>query len=78
MGMVTHVIRRARARAGPSPAGTIPEGRRADTPVMDLGNTGLLISGLIVGAVGMGVFLYGKKQGNLKCIAVGLGMSIFP
>lgn len=45
---------------------------------MDLTNTGLLISGLIVGAIGMGIFLYGKKQGNFKCIAVGLGMSIFP
>ena len=45
---------------------------------MDLTNTGLLISGLIIGAIGMGVFMYGKKQGNLKCIAVGLGMSVFP
>ncbi len=45
---------------------------------MDLSDTGLLLSGLIVGALGMGVFIYGKKQGNFKCIGIGLGMSIYP
>lgn len=45
---------------------------------MDFGNTGLLISGMVASALGAGVFLYGKKQGNPKCILTGLGMSIYP
>ncbi len=45
---------------------------------MDLGNPALLISGLFIGVVGAAVFMYGKKQCNLRCLAVGAALCIYP
>lgn len=45
---------------------------------MDLDNPAVLFSGLILGAVGMGMFIYGKKQGRLDCLAVGVVLSVVP
>ncbi len=45
---------------------------------MDFDHPASLISGLIIGLLGMGIFIYGKKQSNLRCIGVGLAMCIFP
>ena len=45
---------------------------------MDLSNPTLLISGLFIGLIGMGVFMYGKKQCNLKCLGVGALLCVYP
>jgi hypothetical protein len=45
---------------------------------MDLGNPWVLFSGLIIGAVGFVLFVYGKKQANYKCLFTGLVLCIFP
>lgn len=46
--------------------------------MLDLDNPALLISGLILGAFGMGFFIYGKKQARLDCLAVGVVLSVVP
>lgn len=45
---------------------------------MDLGNPGVLLSGILIGAVGMVLLIYGKKTENLKALLVGLVMCVFP
>ncbi len=45
---------------------------------MDLTNPTVLFSSLFIGLIGFALFLYGKKQADLKCLAVGLVMCIFP
>jgi hypothetical protein len=45
---------------------------------MDLGDPLVLISGFLIGGVGFVLLIYGKKQFNLKCLATGLAMCIFP
>ncbi|MDQ7013008.1 MAG: amino acid transport protein [Planctomycetota bacterium] len=45
---------------------------------MNLDNPGVLFSGLILGAIGMGMFIYGKKQQRLDCLAVGVALSVLP
>ena len=45
---------------------------------MDFDNPAVLFSGLILGCIGMGMFIYGKKQGRLDCLAVGVVLSIVP
>lgn len=45
---------------------------------MDFDNPGLLLSGMIVSALGLGVFIYGKKLMQPKCIVVGLGLMALP
>ena len=46
--------------------------------MLDLDNPAVLISGLILGAIGMGFFIYGKKQSRLDCLAVGIVLSVVP
>ncbi len=46
--------------------------------MMDLSNPGLLISGLIISTIGMGLFVYGKRSEDLKCLGLGLVMMVFP
>ncbi|KAA0215854.1 MAG: hypothetical protein DYG94_06775 [Leptolyngbya sp. PLA3] len=38
----------------------------------------LVLSGLILGSVGLGIFLWGKKQQELTAILVGLALSVLP
>lgn len=38
----------------------------------------LVLSGLILGSIGFGIFLWGKKQQELVPILVGLALSILP
>lgn len=38
----------------------------------------ILFSSLIIGLIGMGLLLYGKKQPDLKCLAAGAGLCVFP
>ena len=45
---------------------------------MDLDHPAVLFSGLILGCIGMGFFIYGKKQGRLDCLAVGLVLGVVP
>jgi hypothetical protein len=45
---------------------------------MELPSFGLLLSGLLIGAVGLGLFIYGKKRPDPKCLLIGLGMCVYP
>lgn len=45
---------------------------------MDFDHPAALISGLIIGLLGMGILIYGKKQANFRFIGIGLVMCIFP
>jgi len=42
---------------------------------MDFSNPSALISGLIIGAIGMAVFVYGKKQGHIPALLAGIVLS---
>jgi hypothetical protein len=43
---------------------------------MDLGTT--LISSMIFGTIGVGYFIYGKRQGKLTTLWVGVALNLFP
>lgn len=45
---------------------------------MDLSNPTLLFSGLLTGCLGMGIFMYGKKQTSPKCLLAGGFLCVFP
>jgi len=45
---------------------------------MDLSNPWTLFSGLVIGCLGMVLFIYGKKQANLKCLLTGGVLCVFP
>lgn len=45
---------------------------------MDISNPWALMSGLILGAIGMALFIYGKKQTDLRCIAAGAVLCVAP
>ena len=45
---------------------------------MDFGNPWLLLSGLFIGLIGMAMFIYGKKQQNLRCLSVGVVLCVYP
>ena len=45
---------------------------------MDLSNPWLLLSGVVISAIGMGLFLYGKKAQEPKCLGMGILMCVFP
>jgi hypothetical protein len=49
----------------------------ADRATMSFDPT-LLVIGLVLGSVGLGVFLYGKNTSSAKCILLGLAMMIVP
>ncbi len=44
---------------------------------MDL-SPGLLLSSLLIGTVGVGLFMYGKRQADLKFLGAGVFMAAFP
>jgi hypothetical protein len=33
---------------------------------------------MLIGSVGLGLLVYGKKAANLPCLAAGIAMSVFP
>jgi len=37
-----------------------------------------LLLGLVFGSIGMGYFVYGKKQGRVAALVSGVGLVIFP
>lgn len=45
---------------------------------MDLSDPNLLISSLIIGAIGMGMFIYGKKSQEMKTLGLGIAMCVYP
>ncbi len=45
---------------------------------MDLSNPWTLFSGLVIGCLGMVLFIYGKKQASPKCLITGAVLCIFP
>lgn len=45
---------------------------------MDFGNPASLISGLVIGLIGMGLFMYGKKAQRLPHALAGLALCVFP
>ncbi len=44
----------------------------------DLGSPAAIISSIFIGIVGFAIFLYGKKELNVKCIGTGITLCIFP
>ena len=40
--------------------------------------TGVLLWGLLFGSIGLGYFLYGKKQRAVVPLVCGLGLMVFP
>ena len=45
---------------------------------MDLGNPWTLISGLVIGLVGMVLFMYGKREQNLRALGAGVVLCVYP
>jgi hypothetical protein len=45
---------------------------------MDLGNPSTLISGALIGLVGMALFVYGRRSQEPKCLGAGIAMCVFP
>jgi hypothetical protein len=45
---------------------------------MDLSDPVSLLSGLFIGLVGMGFFMYGKKAGSFRGIIAGIVLSVIP
>lgn len=45
---------------------------------MDFSNPALLFSGLFISVIGMGLFLYGKKAQEIKCLGAGIALCVFP
>jgi len=46
--------------------------------MFDLDHPGVLISGGFISLVGTALFIYGKKQGNIKTLATGAAYVILP
>ncbi len=42
---------------------------------MDFGDPASLISSMLIGVIGMAVFMYGKKQGSLPALGAGVVLS---
>ncbi len=45
---------------------------------MDLGNPWMLISGLVIGLVGMVLFMHGKREQNFKALGAGVVLCVYP
>lgn len=45
---------------------------------MNLDDPWMLFSGLLIGLVGMGFFLYGKKQQDYGALLTGMALCVFP
>jgi hypothetical protein len=45
---------------------------------MDLPDFSLLFSGLLIGTVGLGLFIYGRKRPDTKCLLIGVAMCVYP
>lgn len=45
---------------------------------MDLSSSSSLVASLLVGSVGLGLFLYGRRLQRMPQITVGLAMMVYP
>ena len=45
---------------------------------MDFSNPWALFSGTIISLVGTGMFIYGRKSEEPKCLGAGVAMCVFP
>jgi len=45
---------------------------------MDLDNPSILLSGVLIGAFGMGFFIYGKKAADFRALLMGIALSVLP
>tara|TARA_R110002111_G_scaffold131982_1_gene197527 strand:- start:152 stop:370 length:219 start_codon:yes stop_codon:yes gene_type:complete len=45
---------------------------------MDMDNPAVLFSGMIIGAIGMGLFVHGRKSSDLKSLGLGMVFSVLP
>jgi phosphate/sulfate permease len=45
---------------------------------MDLSNPASLISSIVIGIIGMGLFIYGKKQTSIPSLLTGIVLCVFP
>lgn len=45
---------------------------------MELGSPASLISGVLIGAIGAGMFMYGKRQERPLTLFTGLALCVFP
>jgi hypothetical protein len=45
---------------------------------MDFLSPGMLLSGMVIGSVGLGLLIYGKKSGDMKYFGAGLALSVGP
>ena len=45
---------------------------------MELPSPGVLFGGLVFGVIGMGVFMYGKKQARMSPLAIGVALMVYP
>ena len=45
---------------------------------MDLDNPAVLFSGILIGTVGFGCFMHGKRNADLRTLLAGVALSIVP
>jgi hypothetical protein len=45
---------------------------------MDLSSTGSLYASLLVGSIGLGLFMYGRKLNRMPQVGVGASMMVYP
>jgi uncharacterized membrane protein YeaQ/YmgE (transglycosylase-associated protein family) len=45
---------------------------------MDFGNPASMVSGLVIGMVGTGMLMYGKKAGSFRSILCGIALCVIP
>ena len=46
--------------------------------MFELGNTAVLMWGLLFGSIGVGFFIYGRKQKAVVPLCVGVALCVFP
>ena len=45
---------------------------------MDISNPAVLISSLLIGLIGLAMFMYGKRAEQPTCLGLGIVMCVFP
>jgi hypothetical protein len=75
---MTAVLFRKSGKRGGNGEGGAEAQQIPDIGDMDLSNPWALLSGIVIGMVGFVVFNYGRKNANLKCLATGGILCIFP
>ena len=56
----------------------INQGQMHRSLAMELDNPSVLLSGVLIGAVGMGLFIYGKKSADYRALLMGVSLSVLP